>query len=338
MIIVRPIAESDYAHFLFLAQQAHLGFYTLPKEPTLVQKRMNHSLASFKKEVLSPDNELYIFVAEDAQTKELVGISAIASTTGGTDPLYFFRKEYQFINAPTAEVIKKLELLAPISYVRGPSELCSLFVLPNNRKTGCGRLVSLARFLFIANFPERVTGSLFAELRGIITNTNSNPFWDGIGRHFLNVSFEEVHKMLQQGRGILSEFQPRYPIYISLLPESVQKSIGQVDPLTEGALRMLQKQGFAITDEIDMIDGGPKLRIEKTKIHAVNKSVLKKVAHIQASNEKATICIVSNCASDFRACYAEVQKNGDDEIAITEEVAHALQVNKGAYIRVYEFM
>jgi arginine N-succinyltransferase len=338
MIIVRSIKQSDFAHFVFLAQQAHLGFYTLPKEPALLQKRLEHSLLSFKKEVSSPDNELYIFVAEDTATGKLIGVSAIASTTGGNEPLYFFRRELQFIHSPLTAVTKKLELLSPVSYVRGPSELCSLFVLPNSRKSGSGRLLSLSRFLFIAGYPERFTASLMAELRGLITETNSNPFWEGIGRHFLNVSFEEVHQMLQQGRSILREFQPKYPIYISLLPESVQKCIGLIDPLTEGAFRMLQKQGFVITDEVDMLDGGPKLRAQKTLVDAVAKSSLARVAGIQSSLEEASICIAANTSCDFRACYAEVRQETNKDVIICEEAAQALLLQKGDVIRTYKFI
>ncbi|MFI5344375.1 MAG: arginine N-succinyltransferase, partial [Chlamydiales bacterium] len=235
MIIIRPIHSGDSAKFLSIAKQAHLGFYTLPKNPQLLEHRLNRSVDSFKKVVYNPELELYLFVAEESQTKELLGVSGIAATTGGLEPLYFFQQDWVQVKSHLPAVVKNIPLLTPVSYVRGPSEICSLFVLPPYRNSGVGRLLSLSRFLFIRSFPERFTGSFFAELRGMIDQNNSSPFWEGIGRHFFNMPLEEVHEMLEFGRGFINQFIPKHPIYTSLLPKEVQESIGQIDPLARGA-------------------------------------------------------------------------------------------------------
>ncbi|MBS0656049.1 MAG: arginine N-succinyltransferase, partial [Verrucomicrobia bacterium] len=281
MIIFRPIQYDDLPQFIHIASRAHLGFYTLPKSPKLLEHRIENSSASFQKEITTPGNELYLFAAVETDSNTLLGVSAIAATTGGNEPLYFFRKEYLDVPSHLPAVVKKIPLLTPISYVRGPSEICSLFVLPEYRHTGVGKLLSFARFFFVRLFPERFTGSFFAELRGIIDQNNSSPFWEGIGRHFFNMPLEQVHEMLEYGRGFISQFLPKHPIYISLLPRQVQEATGQIDSLTKGAFLMLQKLGFEVTDEIDLLDGGPKLRVLKENISIVKNSSIVTVVDIK---------------------------------------------------------
>ena len=82
--------------------------------------------------------------------------------------------------------------------------------------------------------------------------------------------------MLKFGRHFISHFLPKYPIYIDLLAPSVQAVIGKTHAHTQSALNMLLEQGFEITPEVDVFDGGPKLKVQKkdVKIIARVKSIL----------------------------------------------------------------
>ncbi len=336
MIIFRPIRQADFDQFCSLASQAHLGFYTLPKDKRLLEQRLITSLESFAVNVELPKREIYTFVAEEMNSHKLVGVSAIIATAEGKEPLYFFRRERLAVHSHHPAVVPHVEILSGVSYVRGPSEVCSLFVLPEYRKVGCGKLLSLARFLFISCFPRRFTGSLFAELRGPIGEDDSSPFWEGLGRHFFNMPLNQIHEMLHYGRSFISDFLPKYPIYVSLLPEQVQRAIGAVDTHTQGALSLLSRQGFSATDEIDIFDGGPKLRAQKEEIHAIKKSVRLTVTDIQktaytAENE----VLISNTRLDFRACVAKFKKLDDQKACIDHDVARGLEVGLGDQICVY---
>lgn len=335
MIVIRPIAKDDFPGYLKLAFHAHINFYTLPKSEKLLEHRFEKALHSFSEDHALPEKQFYLFVAEETATKQLLGVSALSATSGGSEPLFFFRKEHLTVQSPLAGVVTKLPILNPVSYLHGPSEVGSLFVDPASRGSGVGKLLSLSRFLFAARFPERFTGSFIAELRGPISN-GSSLFWEAIGRHFFDVSFADVQEMMNYGRSFISHFLPEYPIYIDLLPQEVQDSIGQVDKETEPALALLERLGFHRTTEVDVIDGGPMLQAKKEAIVPIQKSVCAHVGKLDNIRPNEPHYLVANEALDFRACLAPIMWRSPTSIAISPEVAAHLKLALSDPVRIFD--
>lgn len=334
MIFLRAVQKRDLDDIIALSKKASLGFTTFPKDPKALEKKLLKSISSFQKEVEHPNDEFYLFALEDTVLHKVIGVSAIFATTGGGEPLYFFQKEDLAAQSSLPHVPKTIPILSPISYIRGPSELCSLFLHPDARAHGLGRLLSLGRFLFVAKFQERFTDSFFAELRGVIENERS-PFWDGVGRHFLDITLHDALDLLcNHGRGFIPQFLPKYPIYIPLLPKEVQEVIGKTHRHTEAALMLLIHQGFTITDEIDLFDGGPKLRAMKNEIRVVTESREFLVVDIVESiDPKEKVYLLSNDNINFRACIGPVKIHDNQEITILKEAAQALLIDIGNTIR-----
>lgn len=323
MIILRPVREDDIAALLQLFEHAHLGLTSLPKEKSTLALKIQRSLLSFQKKVTEPTDEYYLFVLEESGS--IVGISAIFATTGGGEPLYFFKKEIE----------EEQLLLTPVSYVRGPSELCSLFLHPDMRKKGVGKLLSFGRLLFVAEHPERFTASFFAELRGVIIDDHS-PFWDGLGSHFLHISFVETQERPQAGRRFISHFLPKYPIYVTLLAKDAQEALGKTHPHTEAALKMLLQQGFEITDEVDIFDGGPKLKGIKKNLSTIADSKNRVVHSIQDQVDSTTLYFFANNGlEDFRATLGHCILV-DEQVILPTDIAEALRISQGDTIRIYE--
>lgn len=331
-ILFRPIKLQDLDVYHAMTEEAPLGFNTMPKDRELAKHRIEHSLASFNKTVDFPEMELYLFVAEDTETKEVLGISGIEATTGGSVPLVFYRKELIENSSEIDGIVKQIPTLTPISYLQGPSKLCSLYVRPQFRKSGVGKLLSFARFLFIATSPERFTNTLFADLRGVIDKEQRCPFWDGIGAHFFDRSFADVHKMLEHGSKFALQFLPKYPIYISLLPTEVQEVIGKIDVLTQGAFNMLTQIGFGLTSEIDVFDGGPKVSARKEEITIIKNSIVLPVIAIEEITSEPTL--VSNERVDFRAQFCNITITSEG-VLIDKSSASSLHVDIGDNVRVY---
>ncbi len=337
MIILRPIHTTDEAQFIALSKLANIGLTSLPKDESRLQKKLQTSLDSFYKSVSLPGDEQYVFVLENCITHEIIGISAIMAATGGGEPLYFYKKEILITQSSIDQVTKKIPILSPLSYVRGPSEVCSLFLHPDFRHAGLGKLLSLGRFLFIARFPERFTASMFAELRGVIIDDES-PFWNGVGRHFLDMSIVDVFEMIKYGKSFISHFLPKYPIYIPLLPQAVQEVIGRTHEQTKAALRMLLNEGFHITEEIDIFDAGPTLRVRKNDIRTIKESKRYQITKIvsEAATEKKYM--MGNERIDFRALISTAIIHDDETLSLPYETSIALEVGLGDWIRLMELV
>ena len=332
--VIRPIALHDLPAYIECAKSANFSFTTLPRDPVLAEKRLHISLESFQKNVVTPGDEFYLFVAENIETGAIMGISAISATTGGKDPLYFFRNESYSVSSQIDDIVRTIPILTPVSYVRSSSEICSLFVLAEYQKLGFGRLLSFSRFLFMKAFMKRFTGTIFAELRGCVDENLTSIFWNGVGRHFFTKSLYDVYDMLQYGKAFIAEFLPKYPIYTELLPEAVQESIGKNDTDTQGALRLLTEIGFQKTSEVDVFDAGPKLSALKENI-----SIIKEAKIVQITDIKESIAsplyFASNMHIDFRACMSHIAIKGDTVAEISRKTAKALSVGLGDSIIIY---
>lgn len=328
MKVIRPIEKKDQESFERMAFTSGPGITNLPKDASLLKERIAHSIEAFNKTDNKLEDNFYIFVLEDLVTKQIEGTSGIRSKTGIKEPLFFYQKENIVLNSHS----KEIPILRPNSYLNGPSELIGLYLFPQNRKAGAGHLLSLSRLMFIATFPKRFDSSLKAEIRGWIEENHHCPFWEGIGRHFLDIPLDEILKKIINDRNFIQKILPPFPIIVPLLPKEVQSVIGVTHPHTVPAQKMLEKEGFSLTGEIDVIDGGPVLLAEVKEIKTIKNSSVKKIKEIKSVVESEKH-LISNERLDFRACFSPLIIENNDVI-IPQETAQALRVNNGESVRV----
>ena len=55
-----------------------------------------------------------------------------------------------------------------------------------------GRLLSKARFLFMAEFRDLFGDKVIAEMRGMSDEQGRSPFWESLGRHFFKMEFSQA--------------------------------------------------------------------------------------------------------------------------------------------------
>lgn len=332
MHIIRPITQRDADTFIDIAFHAGIGMTSMPKNREILLQRVAASEAAFRKEVHRPGNENYLFVLEDLKTKTLGGTCGIIAKTGLGTPLFFYRletlpNETTFISQP-----KPIPIMRVVHFYDYPTEICSLYLLPDFRHGGLGKLLSLSRFMFIAAYPERFDKMVFAEMRGFVDSNNTSPFWEGIGRHFLDLEYEQIMHLRDEETIDIDSALPRHPIYLHLLPQEVQRSIGKIHVNTQAALSMLVQEGFCLTEEIDVFDGGPKIEAETREIRTIKESTVSQIAEI-AKDLDAPKYLISNDRLDFRACLAPLLVKKQQKLVISSESAEALQVQIGDNIR-----
>lgn len=334
MYVIRTITEKDAEDFVKIAFHAGIGMTSMPKNREVLLDLVANSIQAFNREIHSPGKERYLFLLENTDTGEIVGTCGIAAKTGLLRPLYFYRVETHYKNPSFIPTPQKIPIMRAVHYDRAPTEICSLFLLHKARVGGLGKLLSLSRFLFIAAHRSRFDKMVYAEMRGFIDSNNTSPFWEGIGKHFVNIKFEELMHIRDMESIDVSQALPAHPIYLDLLPKEVRDSIGRVHPATVPALQMLIQEGFSLTEEVDVFDGGPKIEAETSEIATIKHSKISKISEIvDQLSEEAHHLISNERLSEFRACLGTVKIKDDQSVVIDRETAHALQVEIGNFIR-----
>lgn len=333
MYFIRPIAKSDHKAFVDLAFEAGLGIVSLPKNPKKLLEMIEHSEESFAKTIKTPGDELYLFVLQNYTDRSLGGVCGIRAKTGITSPLLFFRIDKQSYNNPLLEQAVDVSTLKLVHYQDAPTEICSLFLAHASRHSGLGRLLSLSRFLFIADFLERFDQMVFADMRGVIENNRDCPFWDGIGRHFTNMDFASFMQAKQTKEISTEALFPKTAIFIPLLPQAVQQTIDNVHLNTKPALNMLMQEGFTLSDDISVYDGGPKIEAETKEILTIKQSLVANIKSINAPEEESTDYLLSNGQIQFRCCYGNIQIDEETQASISASTAAALNLKEGDKIR-----
>lgn len=307
MHVIRPIQRSDLQPFLAMANSASLGMSNLPKNEQLLSRRIERCLAK----------EEYLFVLENQENGSVEGVSGILKQS---ELEYYY--EIQSSNA--------MLILTPLIVQNGPSEICTLFLAHFARSHGLGRLLSLSRFLFIAAFPHLFTETITALMRGYFDEQAHSPFWDSVGRKFLDLDIIALIKLREEGQEFVQNIVPKYPLYVALLPKEAQEAVGAVHAHTLPALKMLQEEGFSPTGKVDFFDAGPQIAAKRDSIRTVRTSRLATIAEI--GPVEGPLKLIGNERLDFRAVHMPMDVIGN-AATISPETASLLQVQKGDPIR-----
>lgn len=330
MLVLRPICEQDLAGLVALARATGGGLTTLPPDEEFLGDRIQESLRAFHLRVHKPGGEYYLFALEDTATGELAGVSGISSRVGGFEPWYSYeirREKYSHRPLHLEKVIPVLHLKQEH---RGPSEVCSLFLRPERRRGGAGRLLSLSRFLFMGAFPGRFTADVIAEMRGYIDQTGRSPFWESVGRHFFPFDFYAADVLSGLGeKEFIADLMPRHPLYLPLLAPDVQAVVGRVHHDTEPALALLLAEGFAQADEVDIFDAGPLLRATIARLRTIRARRTAPVRDTAAAPCAGSVRLLANDRLDFRACLGTVVEQDDGSVSLPPDCAGALGLVAG---------
>lgn len=333
MKVIRPIRLNDLDALLSMAQTAGAGFTSLPPDIDYLRDKIELSLASFDRELTAPGHERYLFVLEDSSTGEVGGCCAIEAACGLDEPFYNYHVGMTVHASRELKIYNRIPTLYLSNDYTATSVLCSLYLKPAFRAGGAGRLLSKCRFLFMANYPERFAGKVIAEMRGISDEKGHSPFWEGLGRHFFSIDYDQAEHIVGAGnKAFIAELMPPHPIYTVLLPPAAQAVMGRVHPHTAPALHLLEQEGFRYQGYIDIFDGGPTVEAPLNDIRSIRKSAL--LSAKRGPQYGGDSYLVANTRrQDFR-CALSPLTPGDDAVSLGSELGEALQVAAGDDVRV----
>ncbi len=334
MYVLRPVRMEDLDALVELAELTGFGLTTLPKDRTLLQKRLRASRRAFAEmDEEDPRGQFYLLVLEDTAEGRIVGTSGIVSKVGGFDPFYAYQIRTTVHESRMLGVRKEIQALHLVADHDGPAEIGSLFLHPDHRREDNGRVLSLGRFLLMAESPALFDPTVIAEMRGVVDEAGRSPFWDALGRHFFEMEFPKADYLSIVNKQFIGELMPSHPIYLFLLPDEARQVIGRTHEHTRPAWRLLQKEGFEITDLVDIFEAGPIVRCERDAIRTVRESRSAPVHAVPENIGGDPTWLVARPGSAFRAGRAALHRHDDGSVSVDRPTAESLGVRPGDPVR-----
>ncbi len=336
MHVVRPVTSQDIDPLFELIAQATHGMSTLNIEKSALQDRVESSEFVFARTNARPEGQPYVFVMENTSDGEITGTCAVYAKVGGFEPFYAYEIKTEHKVSRDDELGVDIDIQVPyLSLLKrhnGPTEIGSLYLAKKCWGGGLGRLLSLSRFLYIAEFPDRFESEIVAELRGVVNSNGESPLWNALGKHFFQNSYPAVETLTSKKKRIIAELMPNNEIYIPLLPTEAQEVIGQVHKNTIPARAMLESEGFKYNGIVDIFDGGPAVTAATSQVRTIKDSRKLNVVKIEEQVSGQQL-MIANCRSDFRVVMGAVSLK-ENEAVIDSVTALRLQVVVGDPVRV----
>ncbi|MBV6821726.1 arginine N-succinyltransferase [Pseudomonas sp. PD9R] len=330
-MIVRPVQVTDLPALLALVRRAGRGLSSLPANEERLIHRLRWAKRTFAEQVERADAD-YLFVLED-DDQQVVGVSALIGAVGLREPWYNYRVGLTVSSSADLGIQRHIPTLFLNNEMTGQSELCSLFLRPDQRQDNHGRLLSLGRLLFVAEFPHLFGDKLIAELRGSADEQGCSPFWDSVGRHFFKMDFQHADHLSGLGsKSFIAELMPRQPLYTCLLTEQAQAVIGKPHPNTEPALKILTAEGFAHKGYIDIFDAGPVIEAPVSGIRTVRNSQLLELT-IGPPDDLAPVWLIHNRRLENCRLTATPARQVGNSLIVDRLTAKRLQLQPGDSVR-----
>ncbi len=271
--IIRAAGPADLEGFKQLREIAGPGFTSLMLDDKAMAAKLEYTRASFAANVAEAGAERYFLALEHVESGALAGCCGVKATIGEVPPFFNFRLITEAQSSPVVNRRFDMRVLIGVNDFTGCSEVGSLFVRPEHRAHGIGRMVAQSRYLLMASAPHRFREQVVSELRGVISPDGVSPFWDAVGQHFFRMDFAEADRLsATTDNQFILDLTPQHPIYVDLLAESARAVIGQCHKDGEGARKLLEWEGFTFSNVIDIFDGGPLMSVRRNHIRTLRES------------------------------------------------------------------
>lgn len=330
---IRAARAEDLQHLYEMAKSTGGGFTNLPPDRKALTAKLERAAQAFARDEDSVGDDLFLFMLENTLTGEVRGTCQIFSAVGLKWPFYSYRIGALTQHSEELGRTFRADILNLSTDMEGLSEVGGLFLHPGERSGGQGMLLARSRYLFIRKHRERFADKTFAELRGVIDESGGSPFWDGVAGRFFGMNFQEADEFNAKfGNQFIADLMPKHPVYIAMLSEAARHVIGMPHPSGRAAMRMLEEEGFAWENYVDIFDGGPTMTARTDQIRSVREAVDEPIVAIDPglgenkAGEKRLIA--TGRLGTFRACYGWAQQR-EDGLALDPDGARVLGVEPG---------
>ncbi len=331
--VIRAATPGDLQHLYEMAKRTGGGFTNLPPDRKALTTKLERSAEGFARTEDTVADDLFVFVLENVATGEVRGTCQVFSSVGQKWPFYSYRIGALTQHSEELGRTFRADILNLSTDLEGASEVGGLFLHPGERAGGLGMLIARSRYLFIAAHRARFADRCIAELRGVIDEAGGSPFWDGVAGRFFGMSFQDADEFNAKfGNQFIADLMPKHPVYIAMLSEHARSVIGVPHPSGRAAMRMLEVEGFAWENYIDIFDGGPTMTVRTDQIRSVREAQVQTVTGIDAGlgeHQRGEKRLASfGHLGTFRAAYGWTEPR-DGGVALDPTCAANLGVKRG---------
>ena len=293
MWIIRDARPRDLEPLSQLA--ASLNTVNLPAQREVIQELINASQESLRRQRGPRKPLLFVlerwsYEAAQGWGQEVLGSCMIIPQHGTHErPASYFKiMERQKYSSILKRHFKHQTLELIFDY-DGPTELGGLVLSPQLRghPLKLGRFLSYARLALIASPSRRAwfQDEVVAELLPALGPERDSELWTYLGQRFTGLDYHSADKLSREHIHFIQELFPHAPLYTALLPERVQRQLGEVGPESRPAAHLLSRVGFSFDGTIDPFDGGPTYRVKTDECTLVKRTVVGSWAHEESPSE-----------------------------------------------------
>lgn len=325
---IRAARDSDLQHIYEMAKLTGGGFTNLPADRKSLASKLERSDQAFGRRDDSIAEEHFVLVLENTQTGDIRGTCQLITKVGAKWPFYSYRLSTLSQHSAELEQTFRAEILSLVTDLEGASEVGGLFLHPNERAGGLGLLLARSRYLFIAMHRARFADRILAELRGVIDEKGDSPFWDSIAGRFFGMSFDEADTFnALRGNQFIADLMPKHPVYVAMLSEAARGVIGRPHISGRAAMRMLENEGFAYENYVDIFDGGPTMTARTDNVRSIANARSGTITAL-APGDQVQSLVAAGRLGDFCCAYGQIGEN-DQGLTLDPEAAGILNVGPG---------
>ena len=332
--VMRPAQLSDFDALPSMAVESGAGFTSLPVDEDILRSKLLRSVDSFAGRLDQPEYGKYLLMLENTETGEIGGCSAVKAGVGVKSPFFNYRIITLAQASQEADRRFDMDALILTNEFVGCTEVGTLFLRPEHRGAGVGRLLAQSRYLLMDTEPKWFGDKVIAELRGVVSHEGETPFWECLGRHFFKMSFTDADYLsATTDNQFILDLMPKYPIYVDLLPNEAREVIGRVHVDGVPAFKLLEWEGFEFERVVDIFDGGPIMQVSRSMLRTSRESRIMELEVGPATGSSGIAARID--LHEYRASLIEGAVIGETRFMTTQDTLDKLKLKRGDTARIW---